>query len=146
MLRPRATLTTETLAVLDQLRALRYLNRGNKAAEAHAIASRWSGSERLTGIDPATEIDRGQGIPPGGAAFANIGALAKVQLAMKKARTNNQTPLLDPAIAEEIAFELADASLYDPRNADVLQNLKVLFGYAGDTERAELAGRLVRQE
>jgi hypothetical protein len=140
------TLTTETLAVLDQLQALGYLRRRNKAAEALAIASRWSGPERKTGIDPATDIDRGRGRPPGGAAFANIAALAKVQLAMSKARATNRSPLLDPSVAEEIAFELAEASQYDPRNIEVLRNLKTLFGYAGDAERAKLAGRLARQE
>ncbi|WP_432698073.1 SH3 domain-containing protein [Marinobacterium sp. YM272] len=40
---------------------------------------------------------------------------------------------------EQIAFELADSSLYDPRNTDVLTNLAMLFGYVGDTERSQLA-------
>ena len=39
-------------------------------------------------------------------------------------------------------FRLADASLRDPRNPDVLHNLSVLFSYARDAERSALAARL----
>jgi len=46
---------------------------------------------------------------------------------------------------KEIADELAQASLIDPRNAVVLRNLSVLFAYIEDYRRAELANDLARQ-
>jgi hypothetical protein len=52
---------------------------------------------------------------------------------------------LDRRTLRSIAFRLAEASLEDPRNTDVLHNLAVLFEYAGDTERAALAGRLAEE-
>jgi hypothetical protein len=51
-----------------------------------------------------------------------------------------------PARVGEIAFDLADASLSDPDNADVLHNLGVLFQYAGDEKRATLARTLAAQK
>ena len=49
---------------------------------------------------------------------------------------------LSPENVKRIAAPLAKASQYDPRNTDVLGNLSVLFGYAGDADRADLAQRL----
>jgi len=41
-----------------------------------------------------------------------------------------------------LAFDLADASLADPGNVDVLRNLAILFAYVGDEQRAKLARSL----
>ena len=44
--------------------------------------------------------------------------------------------------ARDQAYALAKISLSDPRNPDLLHNLAVLFAYAGDGERADLARQL----
>ena len=89
-------------------------------------------------------------IPPGGAAFANIRALAEVATSLQASMRRSDEPLerrfndvkLDPSRVRKIAFELAKSSLTDPRNTDVLNNLAVLFRYAGEDQRADLAARL----
>jgi hypothetical protein len=45
----------------------------------------------------------------------------------------------------EIAFDLADAAVLDPRNPELLHNLAVLFRRVGDTARATRAEQLARQ-
>jgi hypothetical protein len=71
---------------------------------------------------------------------------------MEKKLTNSG-PLREPADkhsiyphrnrVRQIATELAQASLYDPDNIDLLKNLAVLFQFTNDTQRAQLAQRLV---
>lgn len=131
-----ASLTTEALAVSEQIEALDALQQG-RVERARELARRWVGSERLTGLDPETGIDRGTGLPPGGAAFTNIGAMAEVAEALRKTLGSEQ--------ASTIAFRLAEASQYDPRNEDVLQNLAVIFRLAGDIGRAKLAQSIIEQ-
>jgi hypothetical protein len=99
-------------------------------------------------------------VPPGGGAFANIDALSELSIALKQelvpriadddisaaelAWTYDQIAL-DKEGARREAFDLAKASVFDPRNPELLHNLGVLFRYAGDAERAALAQRLASE-
>ena len=49
---------------------------------------------------------------------------------------------LDRDVVGEVAQSLAEASQDDPRNVEILANLKVLFGALGDERRADVAARL----
>jgi hypothetical protein len=135
-------LTVETRAIGDQITALDALNKGS-ADVSLEIARRWLSAERRTGSDLKIGAASGSGIPPGGAAFANIQALANVKSALKSAGGETGKSELSTERARTIAFELAQASQYDPRNQDVLHNLSVLFAYAGDQGRARLAKSLI---
>jgi hypothetical protein len=146
-----STLSSEALAVEEQIQALDALK--NSAQEkAHSnsldIALRWVGPNRLVGLDKRTGIDRGKGTPPGGAAFANIIAMAEIRMDLLKKSKASPKKLFDDIILDrgrvgEIATKLAKASLYDPDNADILKNLAVLFEFTNDTRRAQLAQKLV---
>jgi hypothetical protein len=88
----------------------------------------------------------------GGAAFANVYALAKLseELSLATRLSQHQSVpyediKLPPLPIQKIAFDLAEASVGDPRNKDVLTNLSILFEYANDTERAALATRLAAE-
>ena len=139
-------LTEESRAVSDQLGALDLLGAGtiDDLLRMGSKTRQWLG---------------GKGVPPGGAAFANISMLGHLSMELKESilrvhhgalsaeafsRLYDQIEL-DRRTLRSIAFRLAEASLEDPRNTDVLHNLAVLFEYAGDTERAALAGRLAEQ-
>jgi hypothetical protein len=89
---------------------------------------------------------------PSGAAFANAYTLAKISEALKSAasrlqqqRTSFEEIRLSTSSVEELAFDLAKASVDDPHNKDVLTNLSILFEYANDGERAALAARLAAE-
>jgi hypothetical protein len=129
-----ASLTPEARAVADQVEALDALRRGDAPDRAREIAARW------TVPDAAAQGTVHDQVPPGGAAFANIAALARVA----RARASDAGPSQEEARA--IAFDLAEAAQYDPRNADVLHNLAALFAYAGDAERASLARSLATRD
>jgi TolB-like protein len=133
---PTRSLGSDALAVAEQARALQALRPDARNPNlALELASRWSGSRRLTGKDPATGIDRGSGTPPGGAAFANLVAFAGLARAdAEGARA--------PGRFEPIAFELAGAVQDDPTNGEVLRNLAVLFRCAGDGPREAQAQKL----
>jgi hypothetical protein len=136
-------LTEEARAVSDQLDALNLLQDGTmeKLFRIEAITGHWQ---------------EGPGVPPGGAAFANIQALSELSIALKEqfmsrgGRGASGAELaaiydqitLDKRGARLQAFELSKASLADPRNPELLHNIAVLFEYAGDRERAALAQRL----
>jgi hypothetical protein len=141
LVRNGARLTGEALAIRDELQALRSLSHGGGEAAKGAlrIADGWDGPTRQNGLDAQTGLDRGTGVPPGGAAFANIRALAKVAAKKRSDGTIKRTDL------SAIAFELADALQYDPRNDDVLHNLAVMFRCSGDEKRAQLAADLAAE-
>jgi len=138
-------LSADALAVTEQLQALVGLRRfaGDSMRQPFALASRWMGSERWTGLDARSLIDRGAGVPPGGAAFANLRAIAAIGAALAEARDDTGAAYDDLELPNELirglADELAKASLDDPHNIDVLENLAVLFDAAGDGRRAGLA-------
>jgi hypothetical protein len=136
----------------------------NLGPDAAAVQTQLSVMEQLDTTRPgqfepfvlqplARWLDGGVGTaatPPGGAAFANIRALGAVATSLQARVRRSDEPLerrfdevaLAPSRAREIAFELAQASLADPRNPDVLGNLAVLFRQAGEGRRAELAATL----
>ncbi|MCK8604417.1 hypothetical protein [Desulfoferrobacter suflitae] len=168
-----ASLSNEALAIEEQIGALDSILRGTKITDISRsleVAQRWIGPNRLSGKDERTGIDRGNGTPPGGAAFANIEALAKIAYELHKSIYHRREHRIDLSHAPEpfyprrmydyfytteikdfesidisphyimrIANHLAKASLLDPNNLDVLNNLAVLFAYAGDQGRANLA-------
>lgn len=134
----RVGLSEDARAVADQLSALEGLG-GRRAEEIRArsleVADRWLGAARAE-----------RRVPPGGAAFANLHALAEIVIALKlSAREVGDNARLPTGTARDVAYRLADASLNDPANAEVLHNLALLFEYAGDRPRAELARKLAAQ-
>jgi len=156
-----AGLSTDTLAVTEQIQALEALNGNFRQIRKISLplAERWIGPRRWKGQDPTTKIDRGSGVPPGGAAFANLRTLALMAYELQAAfqrRIEGAGAGSDPrwiyeelsiptAAVESLAFDLAEASLVDPENIDVLHNLAVLFEYAGQTNKAKLARYLVQR-
>jgi hypothetical protein len=131
------SLAVDARAVGEQLTALETLDAGPEQVEAFALntASRW--------LEAGTSA--AGAIPPGGAAFANVRAMARVVLALKRAARERRSLALDPEQVRAVAYELAEIALVDPRNIDVLGNLEVLFTYAGDSARAALAKRLASE-
>ncbi len=158
----RKGLTAEALAIEEQIQALDLLLTARRSGlnEHLQILQRWVGPNRMTGIDGHTGIDRGSGIPPGGAAFANLYTIGQLfrDLYQEFQRRVDRDPsisrstelageIFDELVIrqerlKELAFDLAEASLYDPQNRDVLHNLAVLFEMAGDSARAQLARRI----
>jgi hypothetical protein len=138
---PAATLGADAQAVRAQLLALESLESlrpGQLESRVLRPLAKW--------LDPAA-------MAPGGAAFANIRALGEVASGLQaalpasdgRAELRFKETRLDPSRAREIAFQLATSALNDPRNADVLQNLSVLFRYAGEARRADLAAKLAAE-
>jgi hypothetical protein len=142
-------LSPDTQVIQDQLSAYNVIDSGEY---------RWllATSERIE--QRLREAAAAGVVPPGGAALANALAVDRImQLVWLEARDRTQqtgrrdvmtaysdvTP--DRARVAEIAFKLADASVSDPTNADVLHNLEILFHYAGDEQRATLARSLAAQ-
>jgi hypothetical protein len=146
-----STLSAEALAVKEQIQALdalKDLDPEKVFAKSLDMALRWVGPNRWVGLDKSIGIDRGKGTPPGGAAFANIKTMAEIRMdLLKKLKTSPNKLLdnirLDRGRVRQIATELAQESLYDPDNVDVLKNLVVLFKFTNDTQRAQLAQKLV---
>lgn len=122
------SLTREAEAMLQQLAALVSLpSNPNRATE---IAERWTG------------VGSSRGIASGGAGFANLLAVARVKLELMRvsAREPNFDRIrLDRRAIGRIADRLAEASVADPSDVDIVENLAVLFGYLGDNTRRRLA-------
>jgi hypothetical protein len=76
---------------------------------------------------------------PGGAAFANFEALARLTYLQATDELNAQT-------VRGVADRLARASLEYPGNLDVLHNLAVLFQFLEDENRSRLAQRLYDEQ
>ena len=122
------SLTREAEAMLQQLTALASLpNNPNRAAE---IAERW------------TEVGSSRGLASGGAGFANLLAVASVKLELMRASAREphfDRIRLNRRAIGRIADRLAEASVADPSDVDIVENLAVLFGYLGDNKRRGLA-------
>jgi len=117
-------ITREAQAMLEQLRALVFLpNNPNRAIE---IAERWARAGSSRGALPSS---------PG---FANLLAVARVNAELSKQRNFDQIRLRRQAV-DQIANQLAEASIADPRDTDIVENLAVLFAYLGDDKRRDLA-------
>src|SRR5262249_48120212 len=127
------SLGLDTRAVRDQLRAVKELD--TNPAAVLQVVSGWLGPAQT---DATTVL-------PGGAAFANLRALAKVTDALQAAARDPSRGGITPTQVRDIAFELAPATLIDPRNIDVLHNLALLFQYAGEASRARLARELAAE-
>jgi hypothetical protein len=146
------SLTVEARAALDQMRAFKAMSRPSEVERSLAISARWTSAWRRgeSQIAPARA---------GGATFANLHALGRLsQLlvgeydsAMSRAAgarsTRDDTVWNSLAPDREavgaIADELTEAALLYPGDPDVLNNLAVLFDYAGDPGRAQKARTLV---
>ncbi len=152
--RPDASLSAEAQAVAQQLQILDSVNSTDRDDVESALVQAQSQREQ-------------QLVPPGGAAFANLEALAALTIELKSAFTrianeeygiDANAPMpddqrqaiydsikLEPDFVAFVADSLARASQYDPRNTDVLANLGALFDYLGDDDRAALAVRLAAE-
>jgi len=122
------SLTREAEAMLQQLSALMSLpNNPNRAIE---IAKRWTG------------VASPRAIASGSAGFANLLAVARVQRELTRVSAREQKfdrIRLDRQAIGRIADQLAEASVADPSDVDIVENLAVLFGYLGDSTRRRLA-------
>ena len=127
------SLELDTWVVRDQLSAVKELDT-NPATVLQVVSGWLEGAQ----TDATTVL-------PGGAAFANLRALAKVTDALQAAAREPWRGGIAPTQVRDIAFELAQATLIDPRNLDVLHNLALLFQYAGEASRARLARELAAQ-
>lgn len=138
----RQSLNGDSSAIAAQIEILESLKTWDDLDNAASLANAWQQGDR---------------IPPGGAVFANLEALAKIKSGLKEKlqqqlsdgsipsnRTFNEVRL-EQAYVLEIIAGLAEASQYDPGNTDVLHNLEVLFNYVGDLERAALARSLIEE-
>jgi len=78
---------------------------------------------------------------PNSAGFANLIAVAHVaaELERASAEQNFDRISLDRGMIEGIVQRLAAASVTDPSDLDVVENLAVLFAYLGDERRRSLA-------
>lgn len=143
-LTPADTLLVDARAVAVQMALLDQLDTAEPGRFESAVLQplqEWQGREADLVASPT------------GAAFANISALAKITTRLYAQVERSDAPLrarldrvkIEPYEVRKIAFELAEASIEDPRNVDVLQNLAVLFRYLGDGERAALADKLAKQ-
>lgn len=118
-LKPPQGLRASIAAFDEQISLLQALNDSKDLGSAIDRARRWSTS----------------GARPGGAALANLLALGQVRL------LSAEGPPSRDAVAA-VANDLAKAVLADPGNLDALHNLRVLFEYIGDQNRASLARNL----
>lgn len=145
------SLSAEAQVVGDQISAYELLDRGPRDQVASTLAQIG---------DKLSDARKSGTVPPGGAALANAWTVVTLAQQMKAEATQRARgrglidgrrydPLQDydqlkpdRERIRQIAFDLADASLSDPDNADVLHNLSILFAYAGEQKRAELAKSL----
>jgi hypothetical protein len=152
--RKYASLSREAQAVAQQLQILERVNSTARDDVESALSNARARQDQDV-------------VPPGGAAFANLEALAALTVELKRAFSrqaneeygmdaNEPMPddlrleiydsiALEPDFVAYVADSLARASQYDPRNTDVLGNVGVLFDYLGDEDRAALAYRLAAQ-
>jgi hypothetical protein len=121
------SLTREAEAMSQQLTALMSLTQNpNKTRE---IAERWARG----GLG---------GTAPGGAGFANLLAIARVKAELLRANAREakfDRIRLDKRAIERIIEPLTEASIADPSDVDIVENLAVLFAYLGDEKRRGLA-------
>jgi hypothetical protein len=122
------TATQDVAVLYDQITAVRML--GVDPAGAAKLATRWTEqfSPYYTKAAPQ---------PPGGAAFANILSVAEAYSAILDSS-------FDKGVAAKLAKPLATASVLDPNNVEVVDNLAVLFNYYGDKKRSTLAADIAR--
>jgi hypothetical protein len=143
------SLSADARAITDQLQAYELID-GQDAEALRDVASR-------IGTQLRAAKTAGQ-VPAGGAGLANAWVMDNLVLKLQadaaaRARETNSDDILatyrDLTPEREqirgLAFQLAEASVEDPDNSDVLHNLAVLFEYAGDSKRASLARSLAEK-
>lgn len=137
-LESNASLTPEAAMFADQTRALGLLRTpgagtGGQAAE---LLARWSPDKRNIAADP----------PPGGAGSANLRLVARMSAALVEEverRGDYRSLRLDPQLVRGFAAEAAEALQADPRHAELLHNLAVMFDYLREPARAAYARKLL---
>lgn len=102
--------------------------------------------ELLSGWQPGKDTSAAEG-PALGATAANLLLMARLANGLWQAQTAGgyQQAALPKEAVRAAVYDAAEALLIDPRNADLLHNLQVLYRWLGDDERAALAGRLLEQ-
>lgn len=134
-------LTDEARSFSDQLAALMAL--GREPARATQILD-----GAATG---PTSVDGREGKGARGpwtSGRTNLGAVAQVAAALAEARRtqpNFDNIRLPPELIRNIANALAHASVADPTDLNILDNLAVLFGYLDDRGRPNLALRIASE-
>jgi hypothetical protein len=140
-LETRPTLGAEAAMFADQTRALAVLGDPNVDDGGRAAAellARWSPDKSNIGADP----------PPGGAASANLRLVARVSGALagearRRGSDDYDALRLDPLAVRGFALEAAEALQADPRHAELLHNLAVMFDYLQEPTRAAYARKLL---
>lgn len=119
-------LSRDTVVVARQLGVLADLREGT-FRPAEAYLARWDGGR-------SSDY---------GAPYAGLLAIGTIAAALgERADRPYDEIRLDDALVRSVASGLARASQDDPRNAQLLENLAVLFRILGDEARAGLASRL----
>lgn len=135
-IRASDTLSAEAAMFADQTRALAALEDGSP--EAAKILARWSPTRSNIADDP----------PPGGAGSANLRFVGRIWAALQR-EVRERGPQayeelrLDRQLARDFAFEAAEALQADPRHAELLHNLAVVFDYVQEDARAAQARKLL---
>ena len=134
-------LTDEAQSFSDQLAALMTL--GRDPARTIRI---------LTASAPAPVTPDGRPVEgalgPWTGGPANLLAVARIAAALESAKRqqpNFDSIRLPPELIREIANKLAVASVADPTDLTILDNLAVLFGYLDDKPRRNLALRIASE-
>jgi len=130
-------ISLQARAFLDQVRSLETLMSDPQGATA--VVKHW-----LLGSESQERADLNVSIPEK-AGFANLFAVAKIEAALQSAgkkQNNFDNIKLDRRSIGNIANDLATASVSDPSDLTILDNLAVLYDYLGDDRRRELAVKI----
>jgi hypothetical protein len=142
----RDGLSADARQLRDELFAMAALDQAPQSFahdEAISLLARWQPKPGATAAEGPTL----------GASAANLRLIARLAGELRRARASRPASrrdaydeiVLPASTVRSAAFEAAEATVVDPRNADLLHNLQVLYRWLGDTERAELAARLMEQ-
>jgi hypothetical protein len=133
-------LTDEARSFSDQLAALMALGR-DPARAMEILAGPAAGQ-----TTPDGQVKDALG--PWTSGRANLLAVARVAAALEEAKRNQphfDNIRLPPELIRNIANRLAEASVADPTDLTILDNLAVLFGYLDDRGRRNLALRIAAE-
>ena len=143
---PAGSLAADARQLRDELFAMSVLDRAPPRfahEEAIAALAAWQAVGRPLAAEGPTL----------GATAANLRLMARLAGELRRARaalpagdrSAYDRIVLAPDLVRDAAYEAAEATRVDPRNADLLHNLALLYRWLGDTERAALAERLLGQ-
>lgn len=142
----RDRLSADARQLRDELFAMAALDQAPQSFahdEAISLLAPWQATPGATAAEG----------PSLGASAANLRLIARLAGELRRARASQPESerdaydeiVLPAGTVRSAAFEAAEATVVDPRNADLLHNLQVLYRWLGDTERAALAARLMEQ-